>query len=144
MSFVNTLSTDGDVGMVIYGAGVHFKASVTFLADLATAPRHVLYFRDLDIDGLEIANHANQVAVEAGLPEVEPAHALCRLLLERGTPTSAASAPAASRVSPAAGWLHESIRHEVSELLLGGLRVAQEWVGTEALQELAREPSAFA
>lgn len=143
VSFVNTLSTDGDVGTVVYGAGAHFKASVTFIADLATKPQRVLYFGDLDIDGLEIPNHANQVAVAAGLPEVEPAHALYRLLLERGTPASVASAPTASRVSQAAGWLHESIRHEVSELLLGGRRIAQEWVGTEALQELAHEPSAL-
>jgi uncharacterized protein with PIN domain len=97
VSLSRALPRDGDVGVVVYGAGAHFKGSVTFLADLST-PRRVLYFGDLDIDGLDIPVHASAVAVAAALPAIEPATALYRLLLDHGRPVPVEHPPSLYRV----------------------------------------------
>jgi hypothetical protein len=37
-SFADLLPEDGSVGTLIYGAGAHFKASVTYVVDLPRSP----------------------------------------------------------------------------------------------------------
>ena len=64
-----------------YGGGGQFALSVAGLADLA--PSRVLYFGDLDAEGLAIPQRAIAAAEQAGLPAPEPAirlwSALCDL-----------------------------------------------------------------
>ena len=42
VSLCRKLPREGSVGVVVYGAGAHFKGSVTYLADLPIRPRRVL------------------------------------------------------------------------------------------------------
>ncbi len=137
------LPEDGPVGTLVYGAGGHFKASVTYLADLPTRPRRVLYFGDLDVEGLAIPIYANDVAVAAGLPTVEPAGALYRLLLRHGRRAAVDASPSQYRARKLCSWLPEELRAAAAALIVGGERLAQEAVGTELLVEhpdLFRQP----
>lgn len=129
------LPREGNVGVVVYGAGAHFKGSVTYLADLPTPPRRVLYFGDLDIDGLDIPVHASAVAATAGLPAVESTAVLYRLLLDNGRPVPVENPPSCDRARKLTAWLHDDVRADAAAVLVDGQRLAQEWVGTELLEE---------
>jgi Uncharacterized protein conserved in bacteria C-term(DUF2220) len=135
VSLCRALPHDGNVGVVVYGAGAHFKGSVTYLADLRTRPRRVLYFGDLDIDGLDIPVHASVLAATAGLPAVEPAAVLYRLLLDHGRPAPVENPPSRYRVRKLTPWLLDDVRTAAAAMLVDGKRLAQEWVGTELLAE---------
>jgi len=139
VSLCRALPHDGDIGVVVYGAGAHFKGSVTFLADLPRAPRRVLYFGDLDIDGLDIPVYADSVAAAAGLPTIEPAAVLYRLLLDHGRPAPVDNSASRYRMAKLTAWLPEELRAAATALLVDGQRLAQEWVGTELLVESAVE-----
>lgn len=141
VSLSRMLPAGGSIGAVVYGAGAHFKASVTFLADLPTPLRRVLYFGDLDIDGLDIPVHANAVAEAEGLPAIDAATPLYRLLLDHGQPKPVENPPSAYRVRKLTAWLTEDVRPEIAALLHDGQRLAQEWVGTELLAQHAAELS---
>ena len=132
-SLGESLSGSGPVGTLIYGSGNHFQASVRFLADLPAVPERVLYFGDVDARGLSIPAVADRVASACGLPVVEPAEGLYRLLFALGTPgpaTKAESSPVAERLS---AWLPLEFRVRARELLTSGQRLAQEAVGLEVL-----------
>lgn len=133
VSLARALPDDGPVGTLIYGAGAHFKGSVTYLADLAPGPERVLYFGDIDPDGLDIPAYASQVAVASGLPAVEPAAELYRLLLTCGRPTPNSAAARRRRLERLVGWLPSELRSEAAAVLDANRRLAQEWVGTEVL-----------
>ncbi len=135
VSLCRALPHNGNVGVVVYGAGAHFKGSVTYLADLRTWPRRVLYFGDLDIDGLDIPVHASALAATVGLPAVEPAAVLYRLLLDHGRPASVENPPSRYRVRKLTPWLLDDVRTAAAAMLVDGKRLAQEWVGTELLAE---------
>jgi hypothetical protein len=139
VSLCRALPPNGPAGIVVYGAGAHFKGSVTYLADLPTPPRRVLYFGDLDVDGLDIPVHANGVAAAAGLPAIEPAAVLYRLLLDHGTPISVENPPSSYRVRKLTVWLPEELRAAAAAVLDAGQRLAPEWVGTELLAERGAE-----
>jgi hypothetical protein len=137
VSFARALPADGPVGTLIYGAGAHFKASVTFVADLPTPPRRVLYFGDLDAAGLDIPVHADSVASASGLPAVQAAAALYRLMLDHGRPTPVDDPPSRYRVAKLTAWLPADARSAAAAVLNDGHRLAQEWVGTELLADQA-------
>jgi hypothetical protein len=82
-SVLATIPPGSPVGLVIFGGGGSFSASVCYLAELAEEGPAALiteirYFGDLDRRGLEIPIAADSVAREAGLPAVRPAVRLCR------------------------------------------------------------------
>lgn len=133
-TFVRLLPADGPVGAVAYGAGNHFIASVAFVADLEPPVQRVSYFGDIDSQGLRIPVAATAVAASLGLPPVTPASGLYQLLFEVGRPARCDSPPLPRPAAEArAGWLPESLRGPAADLLVQGLRLAQEWVGAEAL-----------
>jgi hypothetical protein len=142
VSLCRTLPRDGNVGVVVYGAGAHFKGSVTFLADLQPPPRRAFYFGDLDVNGLDIPTHASAVATAAGLPEIEPATLLYTLLLEHGHPVPVENPPSRYRVRKVVAWFPEGLRPAATAVLDDGQRLAQEWVGTELL--VCRSPELYA
>lgn len=133
VSFARALPAHGRVGWVIYGAGAHFKGSVTFIADLPVLPRRVLYFGDLDVAGLDIPAYANGVAAAAGLPPIVAAGALYRLLLDHGQAVVVEDRPSQYRINKLTAWLSDDVRPAAAAVLTTGQRVAQEWVGTELL-----------
>lgn len=120
------------ISMIAFAGGTSFIASVASAATLPTPPRRILYYGDLDDNGLRIPVAAAEVAVAAGLPAPAPALALYRLLLSVGRPAPTAVCPPAVAVERA-DWLPSTLRPAVIELLVCGRRLAQEWTGVEVL-----------
>jgi len=120
---------------VIYGCGNRFVDGVRYLADLfgeLGGPRRVLYFGDLDPQGLLIPQEASVRAQAAGLPAVEPHGWSYRQLLALGADRSQPweGEPPASTLCD---WLGE-LADPARELFRSGRRLAQEHVGWEFLQ----------
>lgn len=120
------------VGAVAHGAGSYFASSVPFSRTLDRSIDRILYYGDVDVEDLQTAQRADRHAAAAGLPPVEPATALFSLLLEHGMPAPTRPLPA-ERARGLAGWLPSLLRDPAMQLLVGGLRLAQEWVGFELL-----------
>lgn len=136
-SVLATVPFDGPIGLVIFGAGGNFSASVCYLTELAVEGpaaliHEIRYFGDLDRRGLEIPIAADTAAREAGLPAVRPAIGLWTKLLRVGqrrahTPVDPSTADSLT------AWLPLSLRASAREVLTSGARLAQEAVGTELL-----------
>jgi hypothetical protein len=136
-SVLAALSTDSPVGLVVFGAGTNFSASVCYLNELTTegpaaSIREILYFGDLDRRGLEIPIAADAAAREAGLPSVRPAVGLWERLLRVGKRAehTTLNVTVAERL---VAWLPEQLRAGALEVLVSGARLAQEAVGTTLL-----------
>ena len=130
------LATAGPpVTHVAYGGGGQFALSVAGLAELA--PARVLYFGDLDAEGLAIPQRAIAAAERAGLPAPEPAlemwSALCDLADRFGQNARAVPEDVAFELCE---WVSDaSVTTRMAEVLISGRRVAQEAVGLEYLGE---------
>jgi hypothetical protein len=136
-SALATIPPDGPVGLVVFGAGGNFSASVCYLAELAAegpaaSIREIRYFGDLDRRGLEIPIAADAAAREAGLPAVRPAVGLWARLLRVGQ-RGAHPAVDASTAERLTTWLPASLRAPARDVLVEGARLAQEAVGTKLL-----------
>jgi hypothetical protein len=127
----------GDVGHVAWGAGAAFEASVASVGRLPGTTR-VLYFGDVDADGLRFPTSASALAAELNLPAIEPAAGLYRLLLEVGHRAGGGQRVDEARASSLAAWLPVDLRLAVVALLMSGQRLAQEAVGSE---RLTRDPA---
>lgn len=120
---------------VVYGCGNRFADGIRSLGDLLAAlggPRRVLYFGDLDPQGLLIPQEASHRAGAAGLPAVEPHLWSYRQLLRRGEGLVQPweGEPPSSTLCDWLGDLAEPAR----QLFAAGRRLAQERVGWEFLQ----------
>lgn len=120
------------IGLLVYGAGNHITGSVSYFADIQPRVEAIMYFGDIDLEGLEIPRRTSYIAQRMGLPAVEPAADLYHLLLRVGKmakadPVSYATATRATK------WLPEDLRGEVVEMLASGRRMAQEAVGRKVL-----------
>lgn len=125
------------VGLVVFGAGANFSASVCYLTELAregpgASIREIRYFGDLDRRGLEIPIAADAAAREAGLPSVRPAIGLWERLLRIGKRAAHPSVDN-STAQRLATWLPQPLRPGAQEILIAGARLAQEAVGTKLL-----------
>jgi hypothetical protein len=134
-SLGQVLTEDDGVGVLGYGAGNHFVASVTSAADLPGPIEAIRYFGDLDEAGLRIPAKASRSAAGAGLPPVRPAGALYEALLQFGRVGAAEVVPPA-RAIEATAWLPEPLRPDASVLLTCGRRMAQEGLGLKYLRRL--------
>lgn len=120
------------VGVVAHGAGPYFASSVQFARTLDRTIDRILYYGDLDAVDLETARRADRRAVAAELPPVEPAAPLFDLLVRYGAPSPATPLPI-EQVRTLTAWLPTEARDPVTRLLVGGRRLAQEWVGYQLL-----------
>lgn len=127
------LAETGDIGLIAYGAGRQFEASVSYIADLPRDAQRVLYFGDLDDPGLSIAANAARSAKSLELPAIEPAVGLYQLLIQYGRRAPWERPSARARARRLSEWLPGDLRPPVIDLLLAGERLAQEAVGVEAL-----------
>jgi hypothetical protein len=125
---------DHRVGLVGWGAGTGFEASVLSIADLGQGIAEVSYFGDLDENGLHIPASASLTAQGAGLPAVLPAAGLYSAMLDRGKPQPGQRRVAADTAASLVAWLNPAHRERASGLLSGGHRLAQEWVGLSYLR----------
>jgi hypothetical protein len=120
---------------IVYGCGNRFMDGIRSLSDIFAAlgsARPVLYFGDLDPQGLLIPQEASACAQDADLPAVEPHLWSYRQLLTlgagRGQPWKG-EPPSATR----SDWLGE-LADPVRQLFASGHRLAQEHVGWEFLE----------
>lgn len=136
-SALATMPAEGPVGLLVFGAGSNFSASVCYLAELAAdgpaaSIREIRYFGDLDRRGLEIPIAADAAAREAGLPAVRPAIDLWEMLLRVGLRRPHPPVDP-STADGLAAWLPTSLRSPATDVLVSGARLAQEAVGMKML-----------
>jgi hypothetical protein len=120
---------------IVYGCGNRFMDSATYLAEIFRSlggPRRVLYFGDLDLQGLRIPQVASTRIQAAGLPAVEPHLWSYRQLLTLGA-GHGQPCDGESPSSELCDWLGECAE-PVRQLFAAGHRLAQEHVGWEFLQ----------
>jgi hypothetical protein len=134
-SLSRVLPDDAPVGVLAYGAGNHFTASVASATDLPRPVDRISYFGDVDAQGLAIPVRAGMVAATMGLPRIEPAGALYELLFVHGRPAVHGGGPIdALAADNRVAWLPAHLRSAAARLLGEGKRLAQEWVGLEVLE----------
>ena len=119
---------------VIYGDGNRFVDGIRYLPDIFSeigGLRRIVYFGDLDPQGLLIPQEASARAQAAGLPPVEPdLWSYGRLLaLGEGCGQPWEGEPPSSTLCDWLGDLAEPVR----QLFASGHRLAQEHVGWEVL-----------
>lgn len=129
------LATSIGAGFIIYGAGNHFSASVAYLAELPRCPERVVYFGDVDPEGIHIPLRSDRLAASLGLPPIQPATRLYELLLQHGRPGQGQPIPASS-ARRLVEWLPESLREAVAADFARGVRYAQEGLGLSVLGRL--------
>ncbi|WP_371787539.1 Wadjet anti-phage system protein JetD domain-containing protein [Streptomyces albidoflavus] len=113
----------GPIGYIAFGSGRAFEASVENIADLPGIHR-IVYYGDLDAEGIAIPARASINGVQHGLPPIEPATGLYRLLLAREP--NAGDIIANDRAHSLTAWLPEELRQAAHVLLTKGQRIAQE------------------
>lgn len=123
-------------GAVVYGCGNRFADGVRYLPDIFAelgGVRRVLYFGDLDPQGLLIPQEASGRSRATGLPPVEPHLWSYRNLLALGNGRGRAydGEPPSSTLCD---WLADCAE-PARQLLAAGQRLAQEHVGWEFLQQ---------
>ncbi|WP_144121058.1 Wadjet anti-phage system protein JetD domain-containing protein [Catellatospora sichuanensis] len=137
-SVVHALAaSSGKVGMVGWGAGSAFEASVLSIAQLARPVTHIAYFGDLDAKGLAIPVNAGRVATSIGLPGIQPADGLYAALQQAGRPRPGTALVTDDAAASLVSWLAEPQRQWAIGVLTSAARVAQESVN---LSYLLREP----
>lgn len=120
---------------VVYGCGNRFMDSATFILEIFEAvagPRRVLYFGDLDPQGLVIPQEASARGQTAGLPTIEPhLWSYRHLLAVTDGHGQAHDAPAPAPTL--CDWLGDCAE-SVRRLFAAGRRLAQEHIGWEFLR----------
>jgi len=123
------------IGVVAYGAGRAFCASVTYLGDLDPPVAGAYYFGDLDAAGLSIAIGANVAGRAAGTPAILPATGLYRALLSSPHRRPGVAVQLAAAESLVA-WLPAELQANATAVLTSGHWLPQEAVGIEVLEQL--------
>lgn len=124
---------DHRVGLVGWGAGAGFEASVLSVSRISTEMAEIRYFGDLDEKGLRIPSNAAVLAENAGLPLVRPADALYGAMLHRAAPQQGQRKLAHATAVGLAEWLSPDHQLDAVQLLTAGERAAQEAVGLSYL-----------
>ncbi|MGH3913785.1 MAG: Wadjet anti-phage system protein JetD domain-containing protein [Pseudonocardiaceae bacterium] len=119
----------GRVGTLAWGAGAGFESSVLSVISMEPAVREIRYFGDLDAAGLRIPASASRLALQEGLPAVQPATTLYTALLAVGHPRGGQLPLDAQRADELVAWLDPQHRQPCHLLLTNGHRIAQEAVG---------------
>ena len=132
-SLGRAIDRDEGIGYVAFGCGNQFVASIGSVADLPRPVERILYFGDLDLEGLRIPARAAGVARALDLPTVEPAAGLYEALLRVGT-RGRGTTVSPTEAREAASWLPARQLDEVIALLIGGERFAQEGLGYRHLR----------
>lgn len=134
------LAGRSDAGLIAFGAGRQFEATVEYVAELPRPVETVAYFGDLDDPGLAIPINASRNATRLGLPEITPAADLYRLLAAHGTRAPWERRTGEARARRLTAWLPEDLRPAAKSLLTDGARLAQEAVTADALAAARQIP----
>lgn len=129
-SLVQVLTDNpGNVGLVGWGAGSAFEASIPSIGRLGRTITEIRYFGDLDAKGLRIPAAADRTARDQGFPPVQPAHGLYTAMFHPATPQPTKSNMSKTTANTFTTWLPENLRDRAIALLAAGERLAQEAVG---------------
>ncbi len=128
----------GYFSAVVYGDGNRFVDGIRYLKDLLVelgGTRRILYFGDLDPQGLLIPQEASVRALAVGLPAIEPHLWSYKQLLSLGSGFGqvCAGEPPSSTLCDWLGSLAEPTR----QLFAAGQRLAQERIGWEFLRGIS-------
>ncbi|MDJ0467105.1 Wadjet anti-phage system protein JetD domain-containing protein [Streptomyces sp. H27-C3] len=126
--------SSGRIGYIAFGSGRAFEASVENITELPGI-RRIVYYGDLDAEGIAIPARASINGAQHGLPPVEPAAGLYRLLLAH-EPTGGDIIDS-TKAHGLAAWLPEGLRQAAHAALTNGQRHAQEATNR---RELSAEP----
>lgn len=134
-SLLTALRGRGDhwVGLVGWGAGTGFEASVLSIARINRTIAEIRYFGDLDENGLRVPANAAALAASAGLPLVRPAVGLYGAMFRRGAPQLGQRKLSTEAAADLARWLGPDHHAQAEQLLMTGERLAQEAVGLSYL-----------
>lgn len=124
-----TNRNDHRVGIVGWGAGAAFEASVLSIPRLGQPVSSVVYFGDLDEKGLRIPTNAAALAQREGLPALRPATGLYAALCQLATPQSGQRKVQPTWASTITTWLDPTHQTQAVRHLVAGERLAQEAVG---------------
>jgi hypothetical protein len=130
----------GFFAAVIYGGGNRFLDSFSRLEGIFNeigGARRVLYFGDIDPQGLRIPQIASRRAQRQGLPPIEPDFWSYARLLELGVQTTVLIAEPENFDLAYLGWLGASAETARS-ILERGLRIPQELLGWNYLSRQTR------
>ena len=139
-SYTRWNTAHGFFSAVVYGGGNRFFDSVVRLNDIFAevgGPRRVLYFGDLDPQGLRIPQIASRRAQRQGLPAIESDSWSYAHLLEIGSAKAVPLVDADRLDAAEFVWLGD-IAAQVQPVLDAGLRMAQEHLGWKCLSSLQR------
>ncbi|MFC9454458.1 Wadjet anti-phage system protein JetD domain-containing protein [Streptomyces sp. NPDC056983] len=117
------IPSPGNIGYIAFGSGRAFEASVENITELAGIHR-IVYYGDLDAEGIAIPARASINGTQHGLPTIEPATGLYQLLLAH-EPTIG-DIITNERASSLTAWLPQQYRQAAHTLLAKGQRLAQE------------------
>lgn len=120
---------DHRVGVVAWGAGTGFEASILSVSRISHRITDISYFGDLDENGLRIPSNAAVLAHGEGLPTVRPAVGLYTAMLRLGVPRLGQRPLPANTARDLAIWLDPQHQEAAERLLTAGDRIAQEAVG---------------
>jgi hypothetical protein len=124
---------DHRVGLVGWGAGTGFEASVLSIPLVGRPISEIRYFGDLDENGLRIPANASTITQSEGLTPVVPAPGLYRALLQRGVRQHGQRRLLLEATDKLVSWLDPTQRTAAGILLTEGARIAQEAVGLSYL-----------
>ena len=124
---------DHRVGLVGWGAGTGFEASVLSIPLVGRSVGEIRYFGDLDENGLRIPANASTIAQSEGLTPVMPASGLYSALFQRGVRQEGHRRLSLEAADKLVSWLDQPQRTAAATLLTEGGRMAQEAVGLSYL-----------
>ncbi|MFF7413356.1 hypothetical protein [Streptomyces lydicus] len=127
-----------EVGWIAFGDGDRIAASISTLPERLAETGHrlteILYYGDLDFDGLHCVALASQRSVSVGLPPLTAAGGLYAALLNRTHRKAAAVSAEAAR--SVCSWLTTPLGPRTTHLLTSGAIVRQEALHLTALRVL--------
>jgi hypothetical protein len=124
---------DHRVGLVGWGAGAGFEASVLSVSRIGMEIAEIRYFGDLDEKGLRVPSNAATLASSVGLPPVRPASSLYDAMFRRAEPQQGQRKLAQATAVELTRWLAPDHQPDAVQFLTAGERVAQEAVGLSYL-----------
>lgn len=136
-SFCRWNAVTSSFAAIAYGAGDAFRSSVGFLAKIIEetgAAGPIYYFGDLDFDGIRIPLQAGRNATAQHLPPILAHPELYARLLANARTELLTAGEAWPLRDDFLAWLPASIRVPAHDLATRGFRLAQEWLGYEALR----------
>jgi hypothetical protein len=130
-------------GMVGYGGGKSFQASLQHLLTIGRPLKAIHYVGDMDSSGLMIAEAAHHAAVRIDLPRILPAPGFHRAMLEAagrfGYPKGWPTGPGGDPMEAEGGFLNSlsvDLRKRMLAVVNSGRRIPEEVLGPDEMEAI--------